>query len=177
MREIDGIEGLVERHGRELHVFLWRMLRDDQDAEDCLQETYLRAYRALPRLAPEANTRAWLYAIAANVGRTWLRKRRKETGWEQAQQQRLTGSAGEDPAERLDTVSLLAAVDRLPPRQREALLLRKYQGLDYATIAAVQGNSAEAARANVYQALRRLRKLLPVSERPGRGGDEEVADG
>jgi len=175
VRENEGIEGLVDRHGRELHVFLWRMLHNDQDAEDCLQETYLRAYRALPRLAPEANTRAWLYAIAANVGRTWLKKRHKEAGWEQAPQ-RPSGPSAEDPAERLDTVSLLAAVDRLPPRQREALLLRKYQGLNYATIAAVQGNSAEAARANVYQALRRLRRLLPMTERSGRGGHEEDAD-
>jgi len=65
-------------------------------------------------------------------------------------------------------VSLRAAVDRLPPRQREALILRKYQGLDYVTIAAVQGNTQEAARANVYQALRRLRALLQATEEPAR---------
>lgn len=168
MEGAEGIEGLVDRHGRELHVFLWRMLRDDRDAEDCLQETFLRAYRALPRLAPQANTRAWLYAIAANVGRSWLRKRRQEAGWEQAQRLRLAGSENGDPADRLDHAHLAAAVDRLPPRQREALILRKYQGLDYATIAAIQKNSAEAARANVYQALRQLRKRLQDDEQPGR---------
>jgi len=177
VRESERIDGLVDRHGRELHVFLWRMLRDDQDAEDCLQETYLRAFRALPRLSPEANTRAWLYAIAANVGRTWLKKRRKETGWEQAQSLRRARPAAGDAPEQLDTLSLLAAVDRLPPRQREALILRKYQGLDYAAIAAVQGNSAAAARANVYQALRRLRRLLATTERSGRGRDEETTEG
>jgi RNA polymerase sigma factor (sigma-70 family) len=72
-----------------------------------------------------------------------------------------------NPAERLDSVSLQAAVNRLPPRQREALILRKYQGLEYGTIAAIQGNSMEAARANVYQALRRLRKQLTAAELPG----------
>ena len=165
MQEREGIEALVDRHGRELHVFLWRMLRNDQDAEDCLQETFLRAFRALPGLSPEANVRAWLYAIAANVGRTWLKRQRRETGWEEAQRARLAGNGAEDPNERLDRLSLWAAVGRLPARQREALILRKYQGLDYAAIATVQGNSAEAARANVYQALRRLRSLLPAMER------------
>jgi RNA polymerase sigma-70 factor (ECF subfamily) len=162
-----GIEALIDRHGRELHVFLWRMLRDGEDAEDCLQETYLRAYRALPRLAPDANHRAWLYAIAANVGRSWLRKRRSADRLGELQPvhpPRLE----EDLADRLEAVSLRAAVDRLPPRQREALILRKYQGLDYVTIAAVQGNTQEAARANVYQALRRLRALLQATEEPAR---------
>lgn len=167
MGEAESMEHLAGKHARELYVFLWRMLRDDQDAEDCLQETLLRAHRALPRLAPDANTRAWLYAIAANVGRTWLKKRRKDSGWEAAERLRLTGAMAEDPAEGLDAMSLLAAVRRLPSRQREALILRKYQGLDYATIAAIQGNTAEAARANVYQALRRLRAQLAAAEASG----------
>ena len=167
MQAVEGIEALVDRHGRELHVFLWRMLRNEQDAEDCLQETYLRAYRALPRLAPDANHRAWLYAIAANVGRSWLKKRRRVDRLEQAQPDRPP-KLEEDLTDRLDAVSLRAAVDRLPPRQREALILRKYQGLDYVTIAAVQGNTQEAARANVYQALRRLRALLQATEQPAR---------
>ena len=167
MQAVEGIEALVDRHGRELHVFLWRMLRNEQDAEDCLQETYLRAYRALPRLAPDANHRAWLYAIAANVGRSWLKKRRRVDRLEQAQPDRPP-RLEEALTDRLDAVSLRAAVDRLPPRQREALILRKYQGLDYVTIAAVQGNTQEAARANVYQALRRLRALLQATEQPAR---------
>jgi RNA polymerase sigma-70 factor, ECF subfamily len=163
--QVQDLEALVDRHGRELHVYLWRMLQDEVEAEDCLQETFLRAFRALPRLEAGSNPRAWLYVIAANVGRTWLKKRSLEARWRAATPLENAAGGDDEPANSLDRAHLAAAVDRLPRRQREALILRKYQGLDYATIAALQGNTPAAARANVYQALRRLRRWLSEKDR------------
>ena len=70
-------ESLIQTHGAAVFGYLWRLLRDEADAEDCLQETYLRAYRAYPRLLARghANLTAWLYRIATNTARTHLRQR------------------------------------------------------------------------------------------------------
>ncbi len=157
------METWVDEYGREIHAYLWRMLGDAQEAEDCLQEAYLRAWRS-PGRAAIRNPRAWLYAVAGNVARTTLRRRVRE----QAGQDRLVSAtepaaSGRRPAEQVTAVR--QAVEGLPARQRQALLLRRYQGLSYAEIAVVAGGTADAARANVYQAMRRLRREFPEEGR------------
>ncbi|MGB2896744.1 MAG: sigma factor [Anaerolineales bacterium] len=70
-------ETLVEKHWDEIFAYLWRLIPGDQ-AEDCLQETFLRAFRAYERTPPDSNYRAWLYKIATNVARTAHTRRRRE---------------------------------------------------------------------------------------------------
>jgi RNA polymerase sigma-70 factor (ECF subfamily) len=152
----DRLEAWVESYGREIHAYLWRMLGDLQEAEDCLQETYLRAWKAPDRGAIH-NPRAWLYAVAGNVARSELRRRARESD----RQAKLGPDTGDGRRLPEQVAAIRQAVERLPQRQREALLLRRYQGLSYAEIAAVTGGSAEAARANVYQAMQKLRRELP----------------
>jgi len=159
---------LVARFGRELYVFLWRMLSNEQDAEDCLQEAFLRAYRAYPRLQGEVNFRAWLYRIAGNTARTQLKRRLRRDGREidlpdeegAASHRTVLADDGLELRERLAAVR--TAVRGLPFKQQQSLILRKYQGLSYAEIGAALDCSPESARANVYQALRRLRTELAV---------------
>src|SRR5512140_3804374 len=71
-------EDLVNQHSAEIFAYVWRMLRDTPDAEDCLQETFLRAYRAYARLPIDANHRAWLYKIATNTARTHIKRRSRD---------------------------------------------------------------------------------------------------
>jgi len=151
---------MVENHSREIYISLWRMLRDPQDAEDALQESFIRAFRGFPRLRDDSNLRAWLYKIATNVANTQLKKRtRLESRTVDLNETILPLSepiADED--ERL--TSVLAAVESLPSKQRTALLLRNYQGFDYPVIAKILNCSEDSARANVYQAVKKLRKLF-----------------
>ena len=63
-------EALVDAHSGELFAYLWRMLGDEAQAQDCLQDTFLRAYRAYERLEDSSYLRAWLYKIATNTART-----------------------------------------------------------------------------------------------------------
>lgn len=165
-------EMLVERHGRELHAYLWRMLGNDHDAEDCLQETFLRAYRAYGRLDDRANTRAWLYRIAGNQARSQFRQRRARSAGEL---ELVRAEAAREPSiegvveRKLRLEQIRVAVEALPMKQRQALILRKYQEMDYAEIAEILGCSAQAARANVYQALKKLRtRFMPDSKEMGR---------
>lgn len=156
-------EALVAAHSRELYVYLWRLLGDEAEAQDALQDTFLRAWKAYERLDGEANTRAWLYKIGGNWARTLLKKRARGDGYSRDFVARLVdGRPGpaEQVAERERLVELHAAVMELPHRQREAILMRKYQELDYREIAAVLDCSEDSARANVYQGLKKLRRLL-----------------
>lgn len=153
---------LVDAHSREIFHYLYRMLGQTQAAEDALQDAFVRAYRAYDRLDDDANTRAWLYRIAGNVARTQL-KRNHRTKDEKALYENLrdnSPSVVEEVESRERQRTLSQAVQRLPHQQRTALTLRKYQALSYAEIGLVLDCTPEAARANVYQALKKLRHVF-----------------
>jgi RNA polymerase sigma factor (sigma-70 family) len=154
---LSDFDTLVRTHSREIHNYLWRMLQDQQDAEDALQDCFLRALRAFPRLAPDSNQRAWLFKIATNVALTRLKQR----SWLAARTSDL------DPALQADhqsdhgqttRIAVRQAVESLPTKQRAALVLRYYQGLEYTQIGQILDCSAESARANLHQALQKLRQ-------------------
>jgi RNA polymerase sigma-70 factor (ECF subfamily) len=158
---------LVERHSAEIFAYVWRMLRDAADAEDCLQETFLRAFRSYGRVRAGTNYRAWLYKIATNTARSqWRRRKRSEIHTAdldpdlQSDEMSVT-----DRVERKALLAVVArAVEELPDQQRAALIMRKYQELGYAEIAAALECTEASARANVYQAMKKLQAKFSVSE-------------
>ena len=158
---------LVETHSAEIFAYLWRTLQNTEDAEDCLQETFIRAFRAFNRLREGSNQRAWLYKIATNVANTHL-KRQLQGSNRTIQLDTDTLPAGPATSTDMEQNDLLVAVQQavatLPLKQRSALVLRKYQGLDYDEIGKTLDCSSEAARANVYQALKKLRSQFTEKE-------------
>lgn len=160
-------ENLVERHSAEIFAYVWRMLRAAADAEDCLQETFLRAFRSYGRVRAGTNYRAWLYKIATNAARShWKRRTRREAHLTELDPDRQADEMS--TADRVEQQALLAAVARaveeLPAQQRAALIMRKYQELSYADIATALDCTEGAARANVYQAVKKLQARLGVNE-------------
>lgn len=153
---------LLAKHGEELARHVRRIVRDDDTAQDILQETMIRAHGALPRLAAGSNERAWLYRIATNASLNYLRSKTRERvalrrhalEQDQVHGPRADGRAAQDDTRQ---AALWAAVARLPERQRLALSLRVADELGYEAIAQRIGGTAAAARANVYQATKRLR--------------------
>lgn len=149
-------------YGLELARHLRRMVRDDDAAQDLLQDTLLRAHRALARLGPGANERAWLYRIATNTALNHLRSAARERrAMERVRHETEpivrpeTDGRGETDAARRR--ALWDGVARLPERQRVAITLRIADELDYDAIAERMGCTPQAARANVYQATKKLR--------------------
>lgn len=153
---------LLEQYGKELHAYLWRLLQNRQDAEDCLQDTYLRAFRAFDRTAQNSNYRAWLYKIATHVARTHLQKSQR-----QDRQPKLDPDLHkENPLEKLareeQIERVLIGMARLSFRQRTAIMMRKYSDLNYEAIAQALACTPQTARAHVYQGLKRLRVILDI---------------
>jgi RNA polymerase sigma-70 factor, ECF subfamily len=160
-------EELVERHSGEIFAYVWRMLRETHDAEDCLQETFLRAFRSYGRVRAGTNYRAWLYKIATNAARSqWKRRTRSEVHTIDLDPELQADEMS--VADRVERKTLLAAVARavegLPDQQRAALIMRKYQELSYTEIATALECSEAAARANVYQAVKKLQAKLVGDE-------------
>jgi RNA polymerase sigma factor (sigma-70 family) len=145
---------LVDDHATELHRFLVGCVGPDA-AEDCLQETFMAALRAYPRLRHADNLRAWLYTIAQRKATDTVRVRARRP---------TVGLDGMSPAAEprsapapLPDDGLWAAVRDLPAKQRAAVVHRYVLDLDYRQIAERMGTSEEAARQNVSAGLRRLR--------------------
>lgn len=155
-------EEAVKRMEREIMRFLMRSTGDRDDAMDLFQETWLRAYRAYPTLQSEDGLRPWVFRIASNLCRNRARDRMRrgrvissesvdETTAARAPRQ-LNLNGGPEGA-----LHLKRAIARLPGKQGQALMMRKFAGLEYAEIAEALNCSAESARACVYQALKKLR--------------------
>jgi RNA polymerase sigma-70 factor (ECF subfamily) len=165
-------EALMSEHHAEIYRYVLRVTGKRQDADDLSQETFLRAFRAHRALPPDANARAWLFAIATNLARNHFRsQKRRRLAYSVA-----VTEARETDEERPDGMSVSreigAAVDQvvsgLPLRQRLAFLQRKVHGLDYEAIGRSLECTAETARAHVFQALRKVRRALEGRELIGK---------
>jgi RNA polymerase sigma-70 factor (ECF subfamily) len=149
------------RHRAELTAYCRRMLGSSYDAEDAVQETLLRAWRASGRFEGRSSLRTWLYRIATNVCLDTLgRGERRPVPVEEVPQPR-DASPEPDPsehalaAERL-RLAMVAAIGTLPPRQRAALLLRDVLAWHASEVAALLGTSV----ASVNSALQRAHATL-----------------
>jgi len=159
-------EEALSRHEREIMRFLLRMTRDQNDALDLFQETWLRAYRAYPKLDSEQGLRPWLYRIATNLCRNRvrdnLRRARVISNGDDPTNDGHRSASASAPARgdgHEGVLHLRRAIAGLPHKQREALVMRKFAGLEYEEIGAALECSAESARASVYQALKKLKAI------------------
>jgi RNA polymerase sigma-70 factor (ECF subfamily) len=171
---MDDLEGVFAQHRRELHVHCYRMLASYDDAEDAVQETFLRAWRARDSFVGE-HARAWLYRIATNVcvdrGRAQQRRVRAgfEVSWLTPYPDTILDEVPADDDEpelayvARETIELafLAALQVLPPRQRATLLARDVLGLPAADTARLLETSVAAANSALQRARETMRAHLP----------------
>ena len=163
------LEGWIHDHGPELHRHLTRMLPSDTDADDLLQEVWVRALRRPPESGPQSNARAWLYRVATNVALDRLAMDNRRCCALVGRRLELAPEPASAPDELLRSLSPAARsrvrekLAALPTKQREAVWLRWVEGRDYEAIAARLDCSRASARANVYNGLKRLRvELLDI---------------
>lgn len=163
-------EAVVAAHQGEVYRYLLRATGQATEADDLSQETFLRAYRAYRTLPPEANVRAWLFAIATNLYRNQFRaatrQRRAHAAVRAASSDADPGGPEGEAVFKEARALVEASINRLPPKQRLAFVMRKVHDLDYAAIGQSLGCSAESARAHVFQALRKIRQSLNGYELP-----------
>ena len=158
-------EELVAATSAATYTLAYRLLGDEEDARDVVQETYLRAYRGIGRFRGDAQFETWLYRITANCASTALGRSRRHRHAELAEDAPLADPDGRhDPETQADARALrerlVDALADLPPRLRQVVVLRDVYDLPHQAIAAELGISETAAKVRLHRARRRLRERL-----------------
>jgi RNA polymerase sigma-70 factor (ECF subfamily) len=170
-------ELLLRKYRTPLVNFLYRMVRDTAVAEDLAQEVFLRVYRAREEYAPSAKFTTWMFRIATNLALNSVRDnrhRRMEISMDQSVDSGEEDARPLEVADRAPTVEqelvarsraemIMRAIHSLPEKQRAAVLLHKYQELDYDEIARVLECSESALKSLLFRAYETLRvELAPL---------------
>jgi RNA polymerase sigma-70 factor (ECF subfamily) len=175
---------LIVRWERPIYALAYRVIGRDEDARDVCQETFLRAFRALPGFKGQAKFSSWLYRIALNLCRDWIR-RQKRTPTVSAPEgvDIIEMAAQQGPVESIETLvarrELSATVEqamrRLPDEQRTAIILKEYHGLTFQEIADLQGCPLSTVKTRLYQGLSVLRRDLEAQGMTGLGPTERAS--
>jgi RNA polymerase sigma-70 factor, ECF subfamily len=170
--DLESFNQLILRWERPIYALAYRVIGREEDARDVVQETFLRAFRALPGFKGQAKFSSWLYRIALNLCRDWIRRRRRsplvelpegvdpiELATEQGPVETV-----EDLASRKELSEAVAeAMSLLPEEQRTAIILKEYHGMTFQEIADLQGCPLSTVKTRLYQGLSVLRRNLEKS--------------
>ncbi len=157
--DVDAYAPLVDRHYEPCARYARRMLGNGHDAEDVLQETFMRAYLGLGRYHERHQFRAWLFRILVNQCRSHVRHQVRQAR-RFVQNVSAEGAVNATVGSSALRGALQAALDRLDPRAREALLLKYGEQLDYEQMARMTGSSVSALKMRVKRARDVIRPML-----------------
>jgi RNA polymerase sigma-70 factor, ECF subfamily len=164
---------LVLRWERPIYALAYRTIGREEDARDVCQETFLRAFRALPGFRGQAKFSSWLYRIALNLCRDWIRRERRAPIVQPPEDVDVMElAAASEPSESIEDLvarkDLSRAVERamalLPDEQRTAIVLKEYHGLTFQEIAELLGCPLSTVKTRLYQGLTVLRRELAKGE-------------
>jgi RNA polymerase sigma-70 factor, ECF subfamily len=170
--DADAYRVLVDRHSRSVFRLAYRMTGNEQDSEDVVQETFLRAYKQLHRYEARSSFSTWLYRIAANYSLDLVRRRKRHG------EVALSDPEGEH-TENLDAVlpspspgpdrlmfsgkvqeCVSSTLNELSRQERTAFVLRHFEGQSIEEIAGALGLSGNAAKHSIFRAVQKLRRAL-----------------
>lgn len=168
-----GLTYLVGKYHRPIVHFLFRMVHSEAIAEELAQEVFLRVYRARSSYRAEAKFSTWLYRIATNLAANHARDHKSEREAQRVELDAVDPMTGmtQEVADRTPDIehvmvrnermaAIRREVDRLPERQRMAVLMHKYQEMDYRQIGEVLQLSESATKSLLFRAYRTLRESL-----------------
>jgi RNA polymerase sigma-70 factor, ECF subfamily len=165
----DAFRLLVERHSRTIFKVAYRMTGNEHDADDVVQETFLRAYKQIGRFEERANFGTWLHRIAINCSLDLLRARGRHDKHhihesEDGEMSRTIETTDPQPDRLLLSAELqkhvLAALERLSGNERTAFVLRHFEGMPVEEIGRTLGIQVNATKNTIFRAVRKLRESL-----------------
>ena len=181
--DAESFNQLILRWERPIYALAYRTIGREEDARDVCQETFLRAFRALPGFRGQAKFSSWIYRIALNLCRDWLRRERRAPMAQVPENVDLLElAAAAEPSESIEDLvarrDLIKAVElimaALPEEQRTAIILKEYHGLTFQEIADLVGCPLSTVKTRLYQGLTVVRREL--AKKNGRDviGNREV---
>jgi RNA polymerase sigma-70 factor, ECF subfamily len=171
----DAYRVLVERHSRTVYRMAYRMMGNAHDAEEVVQESFLRAYQKLKQFAGNANFGTWVYRIAANYAIDRLRQRNVDEARREGPSKPGEDLLEVDPLSQVRDMSpsperlagsaqladrMKAALAELSPAERTAIVMRHWDGCGIEEIAVVLRSNSNATKNTVFRAVQKLRRAL-----------------
>ena len=176
--DTDAFGVLVERHGRSLFRLAYRMTGNEQDGEDVVQESFLRAYRQLSKFDERATFGTWLYRIASNCSLDLVRSRKRRSEHlapvdDEMEDSMQSLPSGDPTPERVALSSELRgrvaeAMNELSPTERTAFVLRHFEGMRIEEVSRVLECQPSAAKHSVFRAVQKLRRALEPAVSPAK---------
>ena len=161
---------LLERHRSPVIHFLYRMVQNQAVAEELAQEVFLRVYRSRETYEPTAKFTTWLFRIATHLALNWIRDNRNSRNQESLDEEIVEGAVRQ-VSDRMPTVEqrmvrdsrmaeIRQAIETLPAKQRAAVMMHKYEELEYSQIARILECSESAVKSLLFRAYETLRQRL-----------------
>ncbi len=167
--DIESFNQLIVRWERPIYALAYRVIGKEEDARDVCQDAFLRAYRALPGFKGQAKFSSWLYRIALNLCRDWIRRQRRAPVSQLPEDMDAIELASEKgPVESIEdlvarrelSAIVEEAMSELSEEQRTAIILKEYHGMTFQEIADMQGCPLSTVKTRLYQGLSLLRRRL-----------------
>jgi len=167
--DTESFNQLILRWERPIYALAYRVIGREEEARDVVQETFLRAYRGIRNFRGQAKFSSWIYRIALNLCRDWIRRERRTPRAllpEGADLAELAAERG--PVESIEELvarhdlsrAVVRAMEQLPEEQRTAIILKEYHGMTFQEIADLQGCPLSTVKTRLYQGLSVLRRRL-----------------
>jgi RNA polymerase sigma-70 factor (ECF subfamily) len=160
--DVSAFDALVVRHQKSIHRVCYRFTGNTEDAADLTQEVFIKAYRSLPKFRGTSAFSTWLYRIAVNACLSFkaVRKNRTEE-WNEDQEREAPGPGIEETLDaRASVRGVRAALDTLPEKQRLTVIMKVLEERTHAEVAEMLGSTVGTVKANLFFAIRNLRKQL-----------------
>jgi RNA polymerase sigma-70 factor, ECF subfamily len=161
---------LLERHRGPVIHFFYRMVQSQAVAEELAQEVFLRVYKSRSTYEPSAKFTTWLFRIATHLGLNWIRDGRNERLQESLDRETTEGATRQiadlarnveqELVYRVKLMEVRQAIEALPSKQRAAVLMHKYEEMEYSEIASVLRCSESAVKSLLFRAYEHLRSRL-----------------
>lgn len=183
--DAESFNQLIVRWERPIYALAYRVIGREEDARDVCQETFLRAFRALNGFRGQSKFSSWLYRIALNLCRDWIRRERRTPVVQapegvdliQLVSAREPSESIEDLVSRRDLSRLVArAMAALPEEQRTAIILKEYHGLTFQEIATLIDCPLSTVKTRLYQGLSVLRRELAATPAAASIGHKERSE-
>jgi len=167
--DTESFNQLILRWERPIYALAYRVLGREEEARDIVQETFLRAFRSISKFRGQAKFSSWIYRIALNLCRDWIRRERRAPILPTPEGVDIVELAADrEPAESIEDLvarhdmsrAVAEAMARLPEEQRTAIILKEYHGMTFQEIADLQGCPLSTVKTRLYQGLHVLRRHL-----------------
>lgn len=153
-----GFSALVQKYKEPLYWHIRRMVLIHEDADDVLQNVFIKVYKSIDRFREEAKLYTWLYRIASNESLTFLRKKKLKY----ADGDNTIANLKQDPYFNGDQIQLALkeAIERLPKKQKQVFIMRYYDELTYKDMAEILDSSIGSLKASYHHASKKIEEYL-----------------